>query len=137
MDITHELSALHRNLLSTPGRQYFVSRKQIGSLVCLMMQGLPDRKDRDLRIAVLRAWIADSMKQLFDVEVESTKNISGPIASFLIDLLREPNNPEMVLNDYGHELIEETAKFVQTTRAAPKTPTQSEASSKVPARVRA
>ena len=55
MDIEYELQALHRNLLSTTG-DYYVTKKQVFALLYLMVQGLPDRKDRKTRIAVLRAW---------------------------------------------------------------------------------
>jgi len=137
MDIEKELQALHRNLMSVTSN-YYVSQKQIGVLIYLMLQGLPDRKDRGLRIAVLRAWIGKPMHEMYNVDVMSTKNISGPIASFLIDLLRKSGTDEYVLSKYGCQLIEATAKYVQPTLITTQGIKQSnEAHSEVPTRIQA
>lgn len=137
MNIEYELQALHRNLKSALG-SYYVTRRQVGALVYLMLQGLPDRKDRPLRIAVLREWIGEPMKTLHNIDVQSTKNITGPMASFLIEILSEPNNPEMILSKYGHKLIEATARYVQSTNSTnqvigqPKTKTKTSVSGQSP-----
>lgn len=110
MKIEDELYALKQNLLSVNEIRY-VSAAQVKALASLITQGL-EHKNRDMRIAVLRVWANDAMKQIVGIEINSGKNITSPIASFLISLLKDPEPDMWTLSPYGQTLIRETEKYV-------------------------
>jgi hypothetical protein len=110
MIIEIELEALHENLLAQ-NRIAYVTLEQIGGLNGLIRKGL-ENKSRMMRIKVLKKWAEPAMKQLTGVTIESSKNLTLPIASFLINLLIEPDTSPWELSSYGKELISETEKLV-------------------------
>lgn len=110
MNIETELEALHENLLAQ-NRNTYVSLSQLGGLNGLIRQGL-ENKSRMMRVKILKKWAEPAMKQLTGVSIGSSKNLTSPVASFLINLLIEPDTTPWELNSYGRELIQETEKLV-------------------------
>jgi hypothetical protein len=111
MEINSELEALRQNLLADTSLRY-ISSKQVGALNGLIRQGLED-KARRMRLNVLREWTGEAMKRIASVEVASTKNLTAPVATFLINLLLEPGSTPWRLSDYGKQLIEQTEKRIK------------------------
>ena len=107
----HEIEALRDNLLANTEIRY-ISLKQIGGLNGLIRQGL-EEKTRDMRILVLREWAGDAMWAIERQVINSTKNLTSPIASFLINLLKEDDSTPWRLSDYGQRLISITEKAVK------------------------
>lgn len=110
MNIEHELEALHENLLAQD-RIAYVTLEQLGGLNGLIRKGL-ENKSRMMRIKVLKKWAEPAMKRIAGVSIESSKNLTLPVASFLINLLIEPNTSPWKLSTYGKELIKETEKII-------------------------
>lgn len=111
MNLADELEAIHRNLTSLDTNRY-VTKPQIGAIIMLLQEGI-GKVNRPLRIAVLRAFIAKPMKRMCNVNVQSTKNITGEMASFLIEMLKDPRKPDIRLSAFGQRLITETVKYVE------------------------
>jgi len=106
------LQAIHDNLVDLPFT--LVSKKQVMTIVGLMQQGLQD-KSRETRIAVLRLLAGPAIRERHGVEIETTKNLTGRIASFLIDQLHDPayRPYEWRLSPYGEWLISRCEKAVK------------------------
>lgn len=111
MEISNELDALRENLLADTSIEY-VSQLQIGGLNGLIRKGLQD-KSREMRIAVLREWAGDAMWKIARQEINSAKNLTAPVASFLINLLLVPDSTPWRLSSYGKNLIEYTEKSIK------------------------
>lgn len=111
MNIEQELEALHTNLLANTDIRY-VSQKQLGGLNGLIRKGVED-KSREMRIAILEKWAGEPMRRIANVqEFTTSKNITSPVATFLINLLIVPDSSPWKLSQYGKELIRETEKLV-------------------------
>ena len=106
----HEIEALKQNLLADTSLRY-VSLPQIGGLNGLIRQGLQHRT-REMRLAVLREWAGEAVYRITGEELTSTKNLTSPIATFLINILLEPDSTPWRLTPYGRSLIVETEKVV-------------------------
>jgi len=107
MEILVELDALHENLKANPELQPYVTQKQVQGLASLMGQGLED-KSRENRITVLRLLAGPALFDICGVLITSTKNLTGKMASFLIDQLLEPDSNPWRLSEYGRELLSQT-----------------------------
>lgn len=103
MDLDNELSAIQWNLLSKTDIVY-ISNKQVLALVSLMQQGLTD-VCRKTRLGILKLWAGEAMRRIAGVEIASTKNLTSPVASFLINLLLDNKEEEWKISDYGRELV--------------------------------
>lgn len=104
MDIDTEVQAIRKLMLARPEIVYETSN-QVGALAGLMTQCLQN-KDKGIRIAVLRFIVGDVMWDIAGVkEVNSTKNLTSPAASILIELFRDPTQEKWRASDYARELI--------------------------------
>lgn len=103
MDIQAELEAHTANLKAVGGIEPYVTQKQVQGIVSLMRQAFPER---DQRIAVLRLIAGPAMQAVAGVEITSTKNLTGRMASYLIEQLREPGSTPWKLSGYGQRLLE-------------------------------
>lgn len=110
MNLDNELEAIRWALDADCTELIYVTQSQVFGLVSLMRQVL---KKREERIAVLRLLIGDFMEAHFGVTVESTKNVTLPVASYLINQLLEPDSDPWVLSKYGQELLEKAHERVQ------------------------
>lgn len=110
MDIESELEALKQNLLADT-RIIYCTPQQIGGLNGLIRKGL-ENKSRTVRIAVLKRLAGEAMESIHGVPFESSKALTSPAASFLINLLLEPDTRPWELSSYGRNLIMETEKLV-------------------------
>lgn len=95
----------------------FVSEKQVQALASLFSQGLQD-KSRNNRIAVMKFLIGDAIKDTLGVEFTSFKNMTSPIAHFLIDYMRNGNEDSWELSQRGRELITAAEKTIKATVTA-------------------
>jgi hypothetical protein len=103
MNLDIELQALTQNLLADTSIQ-FITQLQIGGLNGLLSMGLQD-KSPETRHAVLRVLAGDAMFKIAGVEVNSAKNLTGPVATFLINILKQLDSSPWRLSRYGTELI--------------------------------
>jgi hypothetical protein len=110
MNVESELEALKQNLLADTSLRY-ASLPQIGGLNGLIRQGLQHRT-REMRLAVLREWAGEAVYRITGEELTSAKNLTSPIATFLINLLLEPDSTPWRLSNYGRSLIAETEKVI-------------------------
>jgi len=120
MNIQQEIEALQENLLATEKNLTgniasfslrYITLKQIGGLNGLIRMGSVN-KGRKMRIAILKMWAGEPMRRLANIEFASSKNLTGDVASFLINLLRIPDSKPWKLTQYGKDLIRETEKLV-------------------------
>lgn len=105
-DFEAELAAMQWVISSDYNKLVYVSQKQVQGLNALLNQGLSD-KSRDVRIAVVRRLVGEVAKTITGVEVLSTKNLTSPIASYLIEQLKEPDSIPWRLSEHGRWLIHE------------------------------
>ena len=98
-----EIGALENNCLADPSMR-FVSQKQVGGICGLLKQGLEDTS-RDNQIATLDFLVGAAMFKIAGVRVTSRKNLTSPVASTLIGLLKTPSDDTWELNAYGKELL--------------------------------
>lgn len=103
MNLETELEALNDNLLADT-RIIYVTRKQVGGINGLLSMGLEDTSS-DMRHAVLNMFAGRAMKRIAGVDVNSATNLTSPVASFLINLLKEDGVEPWQLSEYGRELI--------------------------------
>lgn len=111
MNVQAELQAHESNLKTAGGIEPFVTRKQVQGIVSLMRQVIPDR---DERITVLRLIAGGAMMKVAGIEIQSTKNLTGRMASYLIDQLLEPNSTPWKLSDYGRDFLEATKAYAES-----------------------
>ena len=85
MDLQVELEAIHENLTADT-RLLYISQKQAQSLASLMTQGLGEGATKAMRIRALQIIAGPAMKEIYSPThvITSTKNLTGPVASFLI-----------------------------------------------------
>lgn len=112
MDFNAELEAIQWVLKTDCTELIYVSRKQVQGLASLMGQEI---KDRDTRIGVLDLLVGDFMYNVFNVIVKSTKNLTSPVASYLISQLRQPNSSPWKLSKHGKWLLENGKQRLQET----------------------
>jgi len=104
-DFDAELAAISWAVQNDCTALIYITQKQIRRLADLMEQGLSRPNDRKLRIAVLRLLVGDAAKMVTGVEVRSTKNLTSPIASYLINQLK--TNGSYDINEHGRWLLRE------------------------------
>lgn len=112
MNLEAELSGLTDNLLADT-RIIYVTRNQVGGLNGLLNQGLED-KSPDNRHAVLNLLAGTAMLRIAGVKVRSATNLTSPVASFLINILKDNDSTQWRLSDYGKELINQAETRVKT-----------------------
>jgi hypothetical protein len=112
-NLQETLDAIHDNLIDLP--HSLVSKKQVLTIVFLMNEGLKN-KDRETRIAVLKMLAGPAMKARYNVEIESTKNLSGRIASYLIDQFHDPAYRPHAwrLSPFGRQLLGRCEDAIET-----------------------
>ena len=113
-----ELEALHAQLTARPQIEPYVTRLQVILIIIYMRSAMIARDDRDLRVATLRILVGNAMKQIANVAVKSTKNMTGTVASEFIEWVSEEACDEPKLSPYGEWLIqsaEERAKGLSVT----------------------
>lgn len=106
-----ELEAMRWVIHSDYSKMVYVTQKQIQGLNALLNQGLAD-KSREHRIAVVRVLVGSEAKAITGVAVESTKNLTSPIASYLIEQLKEPDTLPWRLSEHGKWLIHEAEAHI-------------------------
>ena len=106
MDFDSELAAIQWALRTDCTRVVYVTRKQVRGLVSLMRQGLKN-PDHDTRVAVLDLLVGEFTHTITGEPVVSTKSLTSPIASYLINQLKEPNSHPWKLNEHGRSLLAE------------------------------
>lgn len=113
LDLEEERAVLAEAIASLDHSQY-VTARQVQALASLVGQGLTDKR-RDNRIAVMDYLIGQPIKDALGVEFTSFKNISGAIASMLIDLFLVPGSQPWGLNQYGKEIISSAESYVKAS----------------------
>lgn len=108
-----EIGALYNNCLADPSMRY-VTRKQVGGICGLLKQGLEDTS-RENQIAALSFLVGGAMFKIAGVRVTSRKNLTSPVASTLIGLLKKPNEDIWELNAYGKELLSRVEERIKAT----------------------
>lgn len=103
MDIQAELDGHYYNLISAGGIEPYVTKNQVITIAGLMNKVLTTRSQR---IAVLKMIAGNAMQKVAGVEVSSTKNLTGRMASYLIDQFLVPKSKPQELSDYGREFLE-------------------------------
>lgn len=111
MDFELELQGHRRNLRALSDVEPYVTQKQVRSIAMLMGEVLPGRTDR---INVLRLLAGEPMRAVTGVNIESTKNLTGKMASYLINQFKEPESELMELSDYGREFLIRAAAYTKT-----------------------
>jgi hypothetical protein len=114
MELQVEVDAIKQNLLANHNHMVYITLKQAQFLASLINEGLVVKRRR-LRIRVLNILVGDAMKQIAGIEeIQSTKNLTAPVASYLIDLLQDKDGDEWGgLSDYGRELISQAESVVE------------------------
>jgi hypothetical protein len=114
MDLDAHLEALTDNLKAEHSEIVYVTLGQIRGLNILLKQGLRSQ-NRGMRIAVLGLLAGPAMKDICNVDIQSSKNLTSPVASFLISLLKDPESPEKdwYLSEYGIELLAAAEKRIE------------------------
>lgn len=97
-----ELKAIQNNLDANTDR-IWVTAKQLRTLAILMQKGLGST-DRELRIKVLQMIAGPSLIKAFNIQLVSSKNLTSPMASVLIDYLTE-DTKTWELTDDGKLLL--------------------------------
>lgn len=80
--------------------------KQVSGIIRLISQGISDTS-RAARIRVLQRLVGPEIKRLKGVELQSTRDLTSPIASYLINQLKDPRSTEWRLSPHGQWLIHE------------------------------
>jgi hypothetical protein len=112
MNFDIELSALTDNMIKEDGGESFLAkRNQVTAVLTLMRQGLKS-DEREVRIAVLDILAGEAMMRLYGKTIESTNDITEPIALFLIRQLKMPfDHPDptekdpWLISTYGRQLL--------------------------------
>lgn len=96
-----ELEALQYNLRALPIGS--VSHKSVVALARLMTSGMK-KSNKACRINMLQIMVGPVLGK----PIESTKQLPGSFANFIIDLLKQPNNGEKTnweLSEYGQGFL--------------------------------
>ena len=112
MVLDTEVGALKR-VLRSKEHERFVTSRQIYTLVMLFNEAIPGLK-KPTRIAIMDYLIGDIMWDICEVRVTSFKNITGEIASALIDQLSERIDDEIHISSYGKEVLVRVKNVVET-----------------------
>lgn len=113
LNLQDELAGLHDNLTSDC-RLIYISQKQVWAVNSLLSAGLESKSD-EVRHEVLDMLVGRAMKVIANVpKVTSAKNLTSPVASFLINQLKEPNSNPWRLSDYGERLLRLCETEVET-----------------------
>jgi len=111
MNIHDEIAAINWELRTNRCRIIYITAKQVGTLANLINQGL-EEKTHEHRIGVLRILVGSFMKDLTGYDIVSTKSLTSPVASYLIDQFMVPNVHPRRLSDYGREIIAEAERLI-------------------------
>lgn len=106
-----EIEAIQWVIRTDYNRLIYVTQKQIQGLNALLRQGL-STPDREKRIAVVKRLVGAEVRSITGVEVQSTKNLTSPIASYLIEQLKEPNSTPWQLSEHGRWLLHEAEQHI-------------------------
>lgn len=109
-DFAAEVAAMDANIRASYNRYIFVTKKQIMFLNSLLREGL-ESKDRSMKIAVVRLLVEPAVQKIAGVPVTSTKCLTSPIASYLIEQLKERDG--YGLSDHGRWLLKEAELHVR------------------------
>ena len=110
MDFEVELDALYRNL-TADRRIIYITQKQAVTLASLMSGGL-ESNNRAVRIEVLRLIAEQALEEVAGAKLNSTKNLTSPMASFLINYFRKNEN-SWELADAGRMVLSLAESFVK------------------------
>jgi hypothetical protein len=107
--ITVNLKAEHHKALASGSEwNLCASDKQLFGLNGLLRQGMKDT-DRRTRLSILKIITGQAVADCLGIrEIVSSRNLSAPMISVLINLLREPESSPWRLSDYGRWLISAT-----------------------------
>jgi len=103
MNIHAELDAHEVNLVAAGGVEPYITKKQVTALAIMMSQVLPNKKQR---IAVLKLITDKAMRRVVGVEATSTKHLTGRMASYLINQLKDRYSDDWSLSEYGRDFLE-------------------------------
>ena len=103
-NLEEELLAIYDNLITTD--TYLLSKRQVGALNGLLTMGLED-KSREMRIAVLQMLAGSAMRFIEgdNFVIKSGKNLTGGVATFLIEQIKQPQSRPWKLSRFGQDLI--------------------------------
>ena len=118
MDLDRELRILNKELEETNIEPY-ITAKQAQGLAILMGRCIKDSKrQRDIRIYALELIAGDPLRKVAGVsKVKSTKNLTGSMASILINLFLEEDSGWQP-SKYAERLIGEIEKRFEADPAA-------------------
>jgi hypothetical protein len=104
--ITANLEAEHDKVLSAgESSSMYASQRQLFGLNGLLRKGMKNT-DNTTRYAVLDVIAGKAVKHKLGISpIKSSKNLSGPMTSVLINLLLEPESKPWRLSEYGYWLI--------------------------------
>ena len=93
MDLDKELRVLNSELEQTNEEPY-ITQKQAAALAILMSRCIQNKKDkRYIRMYALRLIAGEPLRKVTGVQkIKSTKNLTGTMASILIDLFLEEDS---------------------------------------------
>jgi hypothetical protein len=106
-----ELQAMQWVIRSDYSRIIYVTQRQIQGLNALLRQGL-STPEREKRIAIVKCLVGAEVRQITGIEITSTKNLTSPIASYLIEQLKEPNSTPWKLSEHGQWLLNEAERHI-------------------------
>ncbi len=104
-----EIQAMSANIRAQYCGLTYVSLKQITALNGLLNKGLVSKK-RETRIAVVRLLVGPVIKDIVGVDITSTKCLTSPVCSYLIEQLKERYGWE--LSNHGAWLLSEAENAV-------------------------
>jgi hypothetical protein len=108
MDLQKELDALHKELEQT-NLTPFITQKQVQALAIIMgrcITNTPNKHKKEARIWMLNEIAGNALWTVARVEtITSTKNLTGSMASILIDLFKGDAENDWEPSDYAKRLI--------------------------------
>jgi hypothetical protein len=118
MDLDNELQVLNSELEQTNLEPY-ITQKQAAALAILMSRCIKDKKNKkEIRLYALNLIAGSALQKVAGIErIKSTKNLTGTMASVLIDLFKEDSNG-WEPSGYAKRLIE---KIESKFKAEPET----------------
>lgn len=103
MNFDEELQAIRDNIDYVEWD--FPRYPQLQTLGSLMSKGISPPKVREKRIAILRMIAGETMMRNFNIEVNSSKDLTAPIVAYLINQFKSPMEGDYNLNEYGREFL--------------------------------
>jgi hypothetical protein len=114
MDLDKELQVLNSELEHT-NREPYITQKQAAALAILMGRCIKDKKNkREIRLYALNLIAGSALQKVAGVDkIKSTKNLTGTMASVLIDLFLEEDSGWQP-SGYAERLIEKIENRFET-----------------------